>query len=92
MSQKYYNDKVFPLDVHSSSMALAYISEYCSNKEILLNNIYDWQTNNLLSKKGYFYFRVNKYLKNKISYMRWSQSWALYGLTKFFLYDKAQLK
>jgi hypothetical protein len=85
---KYYSNKMYPLDIHSSSMALAYISEYCKNKDKLIEAIFTWQAKNLLSKDGYFFFRINKYLKNKISYMRWSQAWALYGLTKYCFMKK----
>ena len=30
----------------------------------------------------------NKYYINKIPYMRWSQAWALFGLSEYFLLNE----
>ena len=32
-------------------------------------------------ERGYFYYQVTPYYKNKISYMRWSQAWMLLALS-----------
>jgi hypothetical protein len=34
-------------------------------------------------KDGHFYYRLGKYHKNKISYMRWSQAWMFLALINF---------
>jgi len=35
------------------------------------------------SKKGYFFYQKKRFIKNRISYMRWSQAWMLYALAIF---------
>ena len=69
---KYYNNSLYPIDIHSSSMALAYLSKYVKDERGLIDKIYKWKIANMFSEKGYFYFRKNKYYINKIPYMRWS--------------------
>jgi hypothetical protein len=87
-SPKYYHDRIYPIDIHSSSMALAYLCKYADNHKKLIGDIFSWKIENMLSRKGYFYFRKNQYFTNKISYMRWSQTWALYGLTQYALSEE----
>ena len=82
---KYYHNKTYPLDLHSSAMGLVYFSDI--NRK-LSTKIYDWMVNNMLDDEGYFYFRKNKFFKNRISYMRWVQAWAFFGLTYFLLHEK----
>jgi hypothetical protein len=82
---KYYNNKTFPLDIHSSAMGLVYFSDINLK---LATKIYEWMVNNMLDNDGYFYFRKNKFFKNKISYMRWVQAWAFFGLTKYSLHER----
>ena len=85
---KYYNNSLYPIDIHSSSMALAYLSKYVKNERGLIDKIYKWKIANMFSEKGYFYFRKNKNYINKIPYMRWSQAWALFGLSEYFLFNE----
>ena len=66
-------------------MALAYFY----NKDIsfeLYNKILSWMIDNMyLYDKYYFIYQINKFYKNKINYIRWSQCWALYGLSFYLL-------
>jgi hypothetical protein len=36
---------------------------------------------NMWDERGYFYYRVLRFLTIRISYMRWSQAWMLLALT-----------
>ena len=47
----------------------------------LIETVFLWSIKNMQSKKGYFYYQKNKFYKNKISYIRWTQSWMFYSLT-----------
>ena len=82
---KYYHDSIYPIDIHSSSQAIVLLSALLPKYRSLLNSVTRWMLLNLCDPKGYFYFQKTKYYLNKISYMRWSQSWAFHGLTSFLL-------
>lgn len=88
--------KEYPIDIHNQSQGIiTFQSLYklTGNKHYIdsANNIANWTINNMQSKKGYFYYRINKLYKNKISYIRWSQSWMLLALSKFQLNEDTNL-
>ena len=81
---KYYHNKVYPVDIHSPAqllVTLARLGIQDQNQE-LANNVVKWSVKNMQSDKGYFFYRRNKFFNNKISYIRWSQSWMFYALAK----------
>ena len=81
---KYYNDSIYPIDVHSPSMALRY--SYFVEGVDLFSKISDWFITNMYdSKRKYFIFQINRMYRNKINYLRWGQIWALYGLSSYLL-------
>lgn len=81
---KYFADKTYPIDIHSSAQAvitfvkLKDLHEKCQHlaKEIAL-----WTIDNMQSIDGYFYFQKGRFLTNRIPYMRWSQAWMFRALT-----------
>ncbi len=82
---KYYNNSLFPIDIHAPSqlvITLAKANLFNENKA-LIDRVMRWTINNMQSPKGYFYFQISKYYTNKIPYMRWSQGWIFYGLATF---------
>lgn len=84
---KYYHDSIYPIDIHSSAQLLVTLnrlnlSEECSP---LINNVLNWTIDNMQSKRGFFYYQINKYFTSKIPYMRWSQAWMFYAFSIFFL-------
>jgi hypothetical protein len=85
---KYYNNKIYPIDIHSFTTALITLIElerYLKDKSLIINT-YNFINNNFKSLKGFYYFRSYKILKNKIPYMRWNQSWTMYALAKLYEY------
>ncbi len=76
---KYYQDRVYPLDMHSFSQGI-----------ITLLNIADMRSDLALAKKiagraieslystedMKFIYQRGRWLKNRIDYIRWTQSWA----------------
>jgi len=34
-------------------------------------------------RSGYFYFRKNRFITNRIPYLRWGQAWAFHALTAY---------
>lgn len=89
---KYYNKKMYPIDIHSFAIGLITLiklERYLKDKEIIIKT-YNYLDKNFKSKKGIYYFRIYKFFKNKIPYMRWSQSWLLYSFV--ILYEHISKK
>lgn len=82
---KYYNNSVYPIDIHASAQAvitLYKLGKFDENK-LLIDQVLSWTINNMQSKKGFFYFQLNKYFTSKIPYMRWAQGWMFYALSTY---------
>ena len=47
----------------------------------LARRVFNWAVENMWDKRGYFYYQITPYYKNKITYMRWSQAWMLLALS-----------
>jgi len=83
---KYYDNKTFPVDIHSPCQAIVVLSNALAEHENLVELILQWMLRHMISPKGYFYFRKGRFLTNKIPYMRWSQAWAFHALTSYSYY------
>jgi hypothetical protein len=84
---KYYHNSIFPIDIHSTAQLLVTLNHLNLSEQYapLINNVLNWTIDNMQSKKGYFYYQINKYFTSKIPYMRWSQAWMFYAFSIFFL-------
>ena len=82
---KYFNDKIFPIDIHAPAQAIAFFSGMGDKYESLSNNILNWMLKNMYSGKGFFYYQKKSYYINRIPYMRWCQAWALHALTQYLI-------
>ncbi|MBN1805940.1 MAG: hypothetical protein JW837_11880 [Sedimentisphaerales bacterium] len=80
---KYYNNKVFPIDIHSPCQAIIVLSNNLASQSDLAKRILQWMLKHMSDPKGYFYFRKNRFFTNKISYIRWSQAWVFHALTSY---------
>ena len=81
---KYYNNKIYPIDIHSIAQAIITLKKLENfkenNEEEFLKSIIHWTNANMYNKKKrYFYFQKKKSHKNKINYLRWSQAWIYYA-------------
>jgi rhamnogalacturonyl hydrolase YesR len=82
---KYYNNQLFPIDVHAPAQLVVTLSKtnlFKENKDLMDRVLY-WTIQHMQSKKGYFYYQKRKLYTNKIVYMRWSQAWMFYGLSYY---------
>lgn len=90
---KYYNNSVYPIDVHAPAqmvVTLAKLGRFHEHRE-LMDRVLHWTIKNMQSKKGFFYYQINKFFSSKIPYMRWAQAWMFYALstyTKFENHDQ----
>lgn len=80
---KYYDDKVYPIDIHSPAEAIYFFSGEGEEYNNLTEKIMTWMIMNMWDKSGYFYFRKTPYFTNKIPYIRWSQAWGLRALAEY---------
>lgn len=80
---KYYDNKVFPIDIHCSCQAIVVLSNDLAGQCSLVDRVLQWTLQHMLSPEGYFYFRKGRFHTNKIPYMRWSQAWAFHALTSY---------
>jgi hypothetical protein len=83
MTPKYYDNKIFPIDIHNYAQGIdTFLSfDYLNKAEKLLNKCLDemWDQN-----RHYFYYQKNRFYTNKINYIRWSQAWMFYALTRYY--------
>jgi hypothetical protein len=86
---KYYNNSVYPIDIHSSAqlvITLHKLNQFTEQKE-LLDKVLKWTIEHMQSEEGYFYYQINKYFSSKIPYMRWGQAWMFYALSTYLKAD-----
>ncbi|MDI6698990.1 MAG: hypothetical protein QME85_08650 [Candidatus Saccharicenans sp.] len=84
-SPKYYHNKLYPIDIHcaaQSIITLEALRDLDISNEALALSVLDWTLKNMWNKRGYFYYQVMRFYKNRISYMRWSQAWMLLALAE----------
>ena len=89
---KYFHHKLFPIDIHSIAYSIVTLVEFSDLNEKLLclaKKIFKWSTTNFQNKTDYFYYQKNRWLTNRIPYMRWSQAWMLYAIV--LLYEQINL-
>jgi len=92
---KYFHNKVYPIDIHSvaqSIITLLEFKELDSGNIDLIHRIVEWVIAHMWDERGYFYYQVTPYFKNKIPYMRWSQAWMLLALATLLTQDKIELR
>jgi hypothetical protein len=82
---KYYPNRLYPADVHSTAAAIVTLVElrgrFPGTLE-LAERIASWSIENMRSSEGYFYYQRHRFHTNRIPYMRWSQAWMAYALAR----------
>jgi hypothetical protein len=85
---KYYHDRIYPIDVHSSAQSIITFTEMAKlfpECYRMAESCVRWAIENLQHPSGYFYFQKHRLYTNKIAYLRWSQTWMLYALSLFLI-------
>ena len=81
---RYFHNNTYPIDVHAVSQSILTPIEFADlhpDSAKLAWSVFGWAMDNMWDDRGYFYYRVLRFLKIKTSYMRWSQAWMLLALT-----------
>jgi rhamnogalacturonyl hydrolase YesR len=89
---KYYNNKIYPVDVHAPAQLVITLAKLNRFKEHqpLLDKVLLWTIGHMQSDKGYFNYQINKHFSSKIPYIRWAQSWMFYALATY-LYEDSKI-
>lgn len=87
---KYFNDKVYPVDIHATSqliITLSRLGRWTENK-MLVDRVLSWTIEHMQDKRGYFYYQLKRTGNSKIPYMRWAQAWMFFAFTVYFLQEE----
>lgn len=88
---KYYHNSIYPIDIHAPAqlvVTLTKLGKFEEQKE-LVNRVLHWTIENMQSKKGYFYYQINKIFSSRIPYIRWAQAWMFYALSAYIKADNS---
>lgn len=81
---RYYADRTYPIDIHciaQSILTLVDLKNLDGSNLDLAESLARWALAHMRSHRGAFYYRAYPLMKNRISYMRWSQAWMLLALS-----------
>ncbi|HEY0762024.1 MAG TPA: prenyltransferase/squalene oxidase repeat-containing protein [Pyrinomonadaceae bacterium] len=82
---KYYDDDPYPVDTHAAASAIVTFLE-CRDLDRdapkLAQNVARWTIQNLRDRRGFFYYQKRRFYTVRKPYMRWTQAWMLYALSR----------
>jgi len=82
---KYYDHDLYPADAHAAASAIVTFLECreLDNDALkLAQNVAAWTINNLRDSRGFFYYQRRRFYTVRKPYMRWTQAWMLYALSR----------
>jgi hypothetical protein len=84
MTPKYYSSKLYPIDIHNFAQGIdTFVTFGLSDRAFrLIEKCVDtmWDDG-----EHYFYYQKTRWYTNRIDYMRWSQAWMFFALTRYQL-------
>jgi hypothetical protein len=82
---KYYDHDLYPADAHAAASAIVTFLE-CRELDDdalpLAQNVATWAIKNLRDSRGFFYYQRRRFYTVRKPYMRWTQAWMLYALSR----------
>lgn len=87
---KYYNNKIYPVDVHATAslVALAVTAGLMKERATLIENVLCWTIRHMQTSSGFFCYQRERFYRITIPYMRWSQAWMFFALSYYLFYLK----
>lgn len=82
---KYYDNAVYPIDIHAFAAAIVALCELSDENEEMLplaRKTAEWAVTNMLDSEGFFYYQKRKNRAVKTPYMRWGQAWMAFALAR----------
>lgn len=83
---RYFHNQTHPIDIHSVAQGIITLSklQYLNSQSAdLASSLLAWSLRNMWTPRGFFYYRVHRFWKDRTSYMRWSQAWMLLAISTF---------
>lgn len=81
----YYPGRPYPIDVHSAAQALVTFARFAGQDpeaRAYGRKVARWTIENMMGDDGRFHFQKHERWTNRISFIRWSQAWMVYGLAR----------
>jgi hypothetical protein len=82
---KYYDHELYPADAHAAASAIVTFLE-CRELDddalALAQKVANWTIQNLRDRRGFFYYQRRRFYTVRKPYMRWTQAWMLYALSR----------
>jgi hypothetical protein len=82
---KYYHDGPYPADAHAAASAIVTFlecGELDKDASRLAQDVAYWTIQNLRDERGFFYYQRRRFYTVRKPYMRWTQAWMLYALSR----------
>jgi hypothetical protein len=82
---KYYDHDLYPADAHAAASAIVTFlecRELDSDALRLAQQVATWTIKNLRDSRGFFYYQRRRFYTVRKPYMRWTQAWMLYALSR----------
>jgi hypothetical protein len=82
---KYYHDRLYPADAHAAGASIVALleSQWLDEQAFeLAERVAQWALANLHDRAGFFYYQRRRLYTVTTAYMRWSQAWMLYALSR----------
>ena len=82
---KYYDHELYPADAHAAASAIVTFLECreLDNEALsLAQKVANWTIQNLRDSRGFFYYQRRRFYTVRKPYMRWTQAWMLYALSR----------
>jgi hypothetical protein len=73
----------WPVDIHAPASVMVYLADKPQN-QLILDEVWKWTSTKMLKRDGSFTFLCDRkwWRSNRISYMRWGQSWMWWALCR----------
>ncbi len=78
-------NSLYPIDIHCSAQGIVTcikLKDYNERSLDMAYRIAGWAIENMQDREGYFYYQKTRWHTNRIPYIRWSQAWMFYALSK----------
>jgi hypothetical protein len=82
---KYYDHDLYPADAHAAASAIVTFlecRELDNDAPRLAQRVATWTIQNLRDSRGFFYYQRRRFYTVRKPYMRWTQAWMLYALSR----------
>ena len=90
---KYYHDDPYPADAHAAASAIVTFLECRSLDDDALamaQKVASWTIQHLRDARGFFYYQRRRFYTIRKPYMRWTEAWMLYALSRLLEEQQCQ--